>query len=150
VPGQAYDLASLQLFCIESTVWQDPALHTRLFTFLHLLQRALPAALWHAWGRAPAPYLTVYTARFLGLPVIVSYSPAALREETPEPFLWQWVAQSTSLAWVFSQTDRERLLATSGTTPDKLQVVQPELPALLAAGLAFYQQIRSVRDTDCC
>src|SRR6266566_8793760 len=38
IPVQAYHWEGLQLLCIKQELWQHPDLHTRLFTFLCLLQ----------------------------------------------------------------------------------------------------------------
>jgi hypothetical protein len=141
VPCQAYVLAGVRLFCVDRILWQEPALHTRLFTFLCLLQRQLPCTVWHAWGSSPAAYLAVYTARFLGLPAIVSYGQAYLQEGPQQPFPWQWVAQHTSMALVFSHTEREQLLTTSGMTPAQVQVAQPDLQTLPASMQALYESL---------
>jgi hypothetical protein len=141
VPCQTYTLAGVRLFCTDHTLWQEPALHTRLFTFLSLLQRELPCQVWHAWGSIPAPSLAVYTARFLHLPTVVSYGHAYLQEGPQQPFLWQWVAQHTTSAVVFSPADRAHLLATSGITLDRVQVVPPHLPSLLATMPVLYGRL---------
>jgi hypothetical protein len=41
IPVQAYHWERVRLLCINQELWQHPDLHTRLFTFLCLLQRAL-------------------------------------------------------------------------------------------------------------
>ena len=68
VPVQAYHYEGIRLVCVHQELWQRPDLHTRLFTYLCLLQRALPCAVLHAWGPWPIAYLTIYTARFLAVP----------------------------------------------------------------------------------
>jgi Glycosyltransferase Family 4 len=148
VPCQTYTLAGVRLFCADRTLWQEPALHTRLFTFLRLLQRELPCQVWHAWGSPPAPYLAVYTARFLHLPTVVSYGQAYLQEGPQQPFLWQWVAQHTTRAVVFSPADRTPLRATSGITLDRVQVVPPHLQSLLATMPALYSQLSPLKGGD--
>jgi hypothetical protein len=141
VPCRAYRLEGVQLFCTDRTLWQEPALYTRLFTFLSLLQRELPCRVWHAWGSTPAPYLVVYTARFLDLPAVVSYGQAYLQEGPQQPFPWQWVAQHTTRALVFSPMDREQLRATSGITSAQIQLVLPHLPSFLATMQALYGRL---------
>jgi hypothetical protein len=141
-PCQTYTLAGMQLFCVDQTLWQQPPLRTRLFTFLGLLQRELPGTVWHAWGTVPAPYLTVYTARFLGVPAVVSYGQSYLRDGPQERFIWHWVAQQVSMALVSSAADRERLLATSEVTPAQVRVVPPPLPARLHTMIALYESLR--------
>ena len=45
VPVQAYHYEGIRLVCVNQEFWQHPDLHTRLFTYLCLLQRALPCSL---------------------------------------------------------------------------------------------------------
>src|SRR5262245_40129571 len=72
VPVQPYQCAEVRLLCVHQEVWQHADQHTRLFTFLCLLQRALSYDVFHAWGALPVAYLAVYTARFLAVPAVVS------------------------------------------------------------------------------
>jgi hypothetical protein len=128
VPYHPYRIAGGPLLCVDRTVWQRADLHTRLFTLLCLLQRERSYTVLHVWGTLPAIYTTVYTACFLGVPAVVSYGPLCLSANAQYSFLWQWVAQHAALAFVASDTDRDRLLATSSLLPARVHVVEPLLP----------------------
>jgi hypothetical protein len=138
VPYQSYRLAGVSLLCVDRACWHQPDLHTRLFTLLCLLQRERAYTVLHAWGTLPALYMTVYTACFLGIPAVVSYGPLCLAARAQYPFLWQWVAQHAALACVMSDTDRDRLLATSSLTPARVHVVEPLLPTALHTITSLY------------
>ena len=66
VPVQTYHYEGIRLVCVNQEFWQHPDLHTRLFTYLCLLQRALPCAVFHTWGPWPIAYLTIYTCALSG------------------------------------------------------------------------------------
>lgn len=93
LPCQGYRLAGLRVLDVAAALWQDTALHTRLFTFLRLLQHAVPCDVWHVWGPLPMVYLVVYTGRLLQVPVVVTYHAALLHDRASQPFLWEWVGQ---------------------------------------------------------
>lgn len=143
IPCQPYHLAGIQLFCTDRTLWQQRPMHTRLFTFLCLLQRQLPCAVFHAWGDLSAAFMTVYSARFLGLPAVVSYSRSCLRTGPQHPFEWQWVARHTSMAFVTNHTDQERLLATSEYLPTQVRVSHPAVPQTMSTMVALYQRLQN-------
>ena len=125
VPVQAYQCAGVRLLCVHQEVWQHADLHTRLFTFVCLLQRALSYAVFHAWGTLSVAYLTVYTARFLAVPVVVSYDWQLRSGQPQQPFLWDWVARQVSAAVVPSRAAYELLLARSLLAPTQLYVIDP-------------------------
>lgn len=138
---QTYRLGGVQLFCVDPALWQQPDLRTRLFTFLCLLQRQLSCSIWHAWGSLACAYVGVYTARFLGLPAVVSYSRLWLCAGARQTFMWQWVARQVAMALVSSPTDRERLLATSDFVPLRVQVLPPHLSTAGARLVALYRHL---------
>src|SRR5262249_52685022 len=107
VPVQPYQCTGVRLLCVNQEIWQHTDLHTRLFTFLCLLQRALSYNVFHAWGTLAVAYLTVYTARFLAVPAVVSYAWQLRAAKPPQPFLWDWVAQQVAAAVVPSMAEHE-------------------------------------------
>ena len=139
VPCQPYRLDGVQLVSVDTTLWEQPALHTRLFTFLGLLQQELPWALLHAWGTLSAAYVGVYTARCLGCPAVVTYHQPWPGDDPTQTFLWQWVAEHVAMALVCSHADRQGLLATKAFPPARVQVIDPALPTLGATTAALYQ-----------
>jgi hypothetical protein len=144
VPYHPYRFAGVPLLCVGQAVWQQPDLHTRIFTLLSLLQRHSPYTVFHAWGTLPAIYTTVYTACFLGVPAVVSYGPLCLAAHAQHPFLWQWVAQHAAVALVSSDTDRERLLAASDLSPARVHVVDPVLPTMAHTVASLYRRVYSL------
>lgn len=142
VPCWPYRLQEVRLYCIEPAVWRERPLHTRLFTFLCLLQRALPCQVLHAWGAFPAAYLAVYTARCLGVPAVVSYDAEYLCHGPQQAFEWQWVARYVSRALVASGADQERLTATSDIAPVRVQMIQANLSVALATLTALYASLQ--------
>ena len=142
VPCRLYRLQAVRLFCIDRAVWQERPLQTRLFTFLCLLQRALPCEVVHAWGAFPAAYLAVYTARFMGLPAVVSYDAQSFRHGPQRSFEWQWIARHVSRGLVASDADRERLITTSDIAPTRVQVVPPGIVEASAALVALYKSLQ--------
>ena len=145
IPCQPYRLAGIPFFCTDSTLWQQRPFHTRLFTFLCLLQRALPSAVWHVWGDLAAAFLTVYTARFVGVPAVVSYNQTCLRAGSHHPFAWQWVARHVSMALVTSLTDQERLISTSECPLRRIQVGHPAGASAPSAMVTLYQKLHDSR-----
>ena len=125
VPVQPYQCAGVRLLCVHQEVWQHADLHTRLFTFVCLLQRALSCAVFHAWGTLSVAYLAVYTARFLAVPVVVSYDWQLRSGKPQQPFLWDWVARQVSAAVVPSIATYEQLLTRSPLAPPLLYVIDP-------------------------
>lgn len=125
VPVQPYQCAGVRLLCVHQEVWQHAELHTRLFTFVCLLQGALACAVFHAWGALSVAYLAVYTARFLAVPVVVSYDRQFRSARPQQPFLWDWVARQVSAAVVPSRAEYERLLTRSPLAPTQLHVLDP-------------------------
>ena len=125
VPVEPYQCAGVRLLCIHQEVWQHADLHTRLFTFVCLLQRALPCAIFHAWGTLSVAYLTLYTSRFLSVPVVVSYDWQLRSGTPPQPFLWDWVARQVSAAVVPSRAEYELLLRGSPLAPTQMYVIDP-------------------------
>jgi hypothetical protein len=141
---QPYDLEGVQLLCLTPALWQDPALHTRLFTFLCLLQQARPCRIWHTWGTLAADYVTVYTARFLGLPTVVSNIVPVLDTDPQQAFMWQWVAQHTSRAVVSSAAERQRWLSTGALSATQIEVIDSASLEYVATLRNVYQQIHSL------
>jgi len=136
VPLQPYQYAGVQLFCVDQQVWQHPDSHTRLFTFLCLLQRALSCDVFHALGALSAVYLAIYTARFLGVPAVLSSGWQLWSAGPSQPFLWHWVVRHVSAAVVSSQVERQRLLTCSPLEPARIHMIdaaQPEVARTLAA-----------------
>ncbi len=109
VPCRAYTLAGVQLFCPDAVLWQQRPFHTRLFTFICLLQQTLSCDLWHAWGSFPAPYLTVYAARFFGCPAVITCEHTFLDSAAQYAFEWQWVCRYAALLLVEREADQYRL-----------------------------------------
>jgi hypothetical protein len=142
VPYQAYRFADIPLMCIDSALWQRSDLHTRLFTLLCLLQRAHPCSMWYVWGTLPVVYLTVYTACFLGVPVVVSYGPPGLHEALQQPFLWQWVVQHASLVLVRTEAEQQSLHATRDVPAHRVRVVDPTLPTLGATLASLCESLK--------
>ncbi|GIX49041.1 MAG: hypothetical protein KatS3mg131_3252 [Candidatus Tectimicrobiota bacterium] len=130
LPCQAYSVGRLCLYALDAALWQQPALHTRLFTFLCLLQRARPGDLLHVWGDFPAPYLGVYTARVLGLPAVVTYRSAAVPAEAQQAFAWRWTLQHTRAALVGSAALGRRLVG-QGLPAPRVRVLPTATPRAL-------------------
>lgn len=136
VPCQPYRFAGVPFFCVDKTLWQQRALHTRLFTFLCLLQRELPSAVWHVWGDVSVTFLTVYTACFLGVPIVASYHAACIDQGSLLSFEWQWIARHASMAMVTNPADHERLVAT-GVYPAARACLSDPASAMIA----LYQRL---------
>jgi Glycosyltransferase Family 4 len=130
VPVQAYHYEGIRLVCVNQEFWQHPDLHTRLFTYLCLLQRALPCAVFHTWGPWPIAYVTIYTARFLAVPAVLSYSSRLVSAKLEQPFLWGWVARQVAAAIVSSPAEQERLLTLAPLTSRQVHVIDPTQPHL--------------------
>jgi hypothetical protein len=141
VPVQTYHYEGIRLMCVNPEVWQHPDLHTRLFTYLCLLQRVLPCAVLHAWGPLPIAYLTVYTARFLAVPAVLSYSSQLVAVQPEQPFLWDWVAQQVAAAIVASPAEQERLLTLAPLTSGHVHVIDPAQPYLGQTLTALYARL---------
>lgn len=144
LPCQPYDFEGVQLLCLTPTLWQDPALHTRLFTFLCLLQQARPCHIWHAWGSLAAAYMTVYTARFLGLPAVVSDIVPALDADPQQVFVWQWVAQHVSRAVVDSAAERQLWLSVDAVSAAQIEVIDSAASEYVNALINVYQRLQPV------
>jgi hypothetical protein len=138
IPYKAYHLDGELLFSVAEAFWQDPGLHTRLFTFLCLLQRQCPATIFHVWGPLPIVYLGVYTARYLGLPVIGTYNALCLRHGPQQPFMWQWVAEHVTLGLVAGQEHRQVLQATTTLPQHRIRVLDAADPTAGATLAALY------------
>jgi hypothetical protein len=130
VPVQVYHYEGIRLVCVNQEFWQQPDLHTRLFTYLCLLQRALSYAVFHAWGPWPISYMTIYTARFLAVPAVLSYSSRLISAKLEQPFLWDWVARQVAAAIVSSPAEQERLLTLAPLTSRQVHVIDPAQPHL--------------------
>jgi hypothetical protein len=144
VPCRLYRLHKVRLYCIDRVVWQERPLHTRLFTLLCLLQRELPCQVLHAWGAFPAAYLTVYVARLIGIPAVVSYDTQFLHNGPQQAFEWQWVARHLSRALVASGADYKRLAATSDVTRVRIRVAPMEMPAEVEALTELYASLHRI------
>lgn len=143
VPCQTYRLAGVHVCVVDVAVWQHPDLHTRLFTLLCLLHRAYSWDLMHAWGDGAAVYLGAYTGRFLGLPAVVSYSPAALAAAFQQSFIGTWVARNATRVIVANAAERAALLARGASVSDQVQVVDVILPTAAQAMTALYTSLQA-------
>jgi hypothetical protein len=85
----------------------------------------------------PIVYLTVYTARFLDVPAVVSAASGAAEQ----PFLWDWVARQASAVIVPSGAERQRLLALGPLTSTQVHVLDPMQPHLGPALTALYARL---------
>ncbi len=141
VPVQPYQYAGVWLLCVHQGVWQHADRHTRLFTFLCLLQRALSYDVFHAWGALSVAYLAVYTARFLAVPGVVSYDWQLRSAQPQPPFLWDWVARQVSAAVVPSREEYERLLTCSPLVRTQLHVIDPLQVEVGQALIALYVRL---------
>jgi hypothetical protein len=130
VPVQTYHYEGIGLVCVNQEFWQHPDLHTRLFTYVCLFQRALPCAVFHTWGPWPIAYLTVYTARFLAVPAVLSYSSQLVSAQPEQPFLWDWVARQAAAAIVASPAEQERLRTLASLTAGQVHLIDPTQPHL--------------------
>ena len=141
IPVQTYHYEGIRLMCVNQEFWQRPDLHTRLFTYLCLLQRALPCAVLHAWGPLPIAYLSVYTARFLAVPAVLSYSSRLVSAQPEQPFLWDWVARQVAAAIVASPAEQERLRPLAPLSAGQVHVIDPAQPHLGQALTALYARL---------
>ena len=141
IPIQPYQYAGVRLLCVHQEVWQHADQHTRLFTFLCLLQRALSYDIFHAWGTLSVAYLAVYTARFLAVPAVVSYGWQLRSSQPQQPFLWDWVARQVSAAVVSSRLEYERLLTCSPLLPTQLHMIDPMQAEVGQALTALYVRL---------
>ncbi len=141
VPVQTYHYEGIRLVCVDQEFWQHPDLHTRLFTYLCLLQRALPCAVFHTWGPWPIAYLTIYTARFLAVPAVLSYSSQLVSAKLEQPFLWDWVARQLAAAIVSSPAEQEHLLTLAPLTSRQVHVIDPTQPHLGQTLTALYTRL---------
>jgi hypothetical protein len=144
LPCQLYDFEGVQLLCLTPSLWQDPVLHTRLFTFLCLLQQAQPCHIWHAWGSLAAAYMTVYTARFFGIPAVVSDIVPALDADPQHVFVWQWVAQHASRAVVDSAAERRLWLSAGAASAAQIEVVDADSLKYVDTLINVYQRLHSL------
>ena len=143
VPVQTYHYEGIRLMCVDQEFWQHPDLHTRLFTYLCLFQRALPCAVLHTWGPWPIAYLTTYTARFLAIPAVLSYSSQLASAKLEQPFLWDWVARQVAATIVSSPAEQERLLTPAVLTSRQVHVIDTTQPHLGQTLTALYARLRA-------
>ncbi len=136
VPCQLYRVEGVSLLCVDSKMWQDTSLHTRLFSFLCLLQRELNWGVMHAWGSFVSVYVAVYTARFLQLPVVVSQPGAWLDRGHQQSFAWQWVNRHASAFIVSTEAERQSLLGAGDLTGHDICVINPDQVGAVAARAA--------------
>ncbi len=136
IPLQAYHYQGVQLLVISQTLWQQPELHTRLFTLLCLLHRAAPYQVFHTWGPVPLAYLTVYTARFVAVPAVVSCDAAMLAAREHQPFLWDWMLRQAAAMVVPSRAERAQLVSHNAGLP--VSVLDTTHPALGQRLTALY------------
>jgi Glycosyltransferase Family 4 len=141
VPVQTYHYEGIQLMCVDQECWQHPDLHTRLFTYVCLFQRALPCAVLHTWGPWPIAYLIVYTARFLAIPAVLSYSSRLAAAKLEQPFLWNWVARQVAATIVPSPAEQERLLTLAPLPSSQVHVIDPTQPHLGQTLTALYARL---------
>lgn len=147
IPCQPYRFAGIPLLCTDNTLWEQRPFHTRLFTFLCLLQHALPSAVWHVWGDLAAAFLTVYTGRFAGVPTVVSYHPTCFQTRVHHPFAWQWVARHVSMALVTSLIDQEQLISTGECPRSRIHMCHLAEASAPSAMVALYRNLRDARGT---
>lgn len=141
LPYELYRFEGADLVCLPRSFWQDRALHTRLFTFIGLMQRERPCALWQTWATLATTYLTAYTAAFLDLPCAVYYTAACLSEAPQQGFLWQWVTEHARAGLVGVSSDRDHLLATAALAPESVQVIDPRVTTTGERIAALYQTL---------
>jgi len=141
VPVQTYHYEGIRLVCVNQEFWQHPDLHTRLFTYLGLFQRALPCAVLHTWGPWRIAYLTIYTARFLAIPAVLSYSSQLVSARLEQPFLWDWVVQQVAAVIVSSPAEQERLLTLAPLALRQVHVIDPTQPHLGQILTALYARL---------
>jgi hypothetical protein len=141
MPVQTYHYEGIRLMCVNQEFWQRPDLQTRLFTYVCLLQRALPCAVLHAWGPLPIAYLTVYTARFLAVPAILSYSSQLVSAKLEQPFLWDWVARQVAAAIVASPAEQAHLQTLAPLAAGQVHVIDPTQPHLGQTLIALYTSL---------
>jgi hypothetical protein len=141
VPVQTYHYEGIRLVCVNQECWQHPDLHTRLFTYLCLFQRELPCAVFHTWVPCPIAYLTIYTARFLAVPAVLSYSSQLVSAKLEQPFLWDWVARQVAAAIVSSPAEQERLLTLAPLPARQVHVIDPTQPHLGQTLTALYTRL---------
>jgi hypothetical protein len=144
VPVQTYHYEGIRLMCVDQEFWQHLDLHTRLFTYLCLLQRALPCAVFHTWVPWPIAYLTIYTARFLAVPAVLSYSSQLVSAKLEQPFLWDWVARQVAAAIVSSPAEQKRLLTLAPLTARQVHVIDPTQAHLGQTLTALYTRLGTV------
>lgn len=93
LPVQVSTTHGVWLLGLEQTLWEDAGLHTRLFTLLGLWHRVQPWHVLQAGSPLALAYLTVYTARFLGVPAAVWVDETLLAARTVQPFRWEWITR---------------------------------------------------------
>ena len=143
VPVQTYHYEGIRLVCVNQEFWQHPDLHTRLFTYVCLFQRALPCAVLHTWGPWRMAYLILYTARFLAVPAVLSSSSRLVSARLEQPFLWNWVVRQVAAVIVSSPAEQERLLTLAPLTLRQVHVVDPTQPHLGPTLTALYARLRA-------
>ena len=143
VPVQTYHYEGIRLVCVDQEFWQHPDLHTRLFTYISLFQRALPCAVLHTWGPWRIAYLAIYTARFLAVPAVLSYSSQLVSARLEQPFLWDWVLRQVAAVIVSSPAEQERLLALAPLDLRQVHVLAPRQPHLGPILTALYARLRA-------
>jgi hypothetical protein len=74
--------------------------------------------------------MTIYTARFLAVPAVLSYSSWLVSAKLEQPFLWGWVARQVAAAMVSSPAEQEHLLTLAPLTSRQVQVIDPTQPHL--------------------
>jgi hypothetical protein len=97
----------------------------------------------HTWGPWPVAYLIVYTARFLAVPAVLSYSSRLASAEPGQPFLRDWVARQVAAAVVSSPAEQERLLTLAPLTSGQVRVIEPTQPHLGRTLTALYARLRA-------
>ena len=141
VPVQTYHYEGIRLVCVNQEFWQHPDLHTRLFTYVCLFQRALRCAVLHTWGPWRIAYLAIYTARFLAVPAVLSYSSQLVSAKLEHPFLWNWVVRQVAAVIVSSPAEQERLLALAPLALRQVHVIDPTRPHLGSTLTALYAHL---------
>jgi hypothetical protein len=88
--------------------------------------------------------MTVYTARFLGIPAVVSDIVPTLDADPQQGFVWQWVAQHASRAVVDRAAERQLWLSAGAVSAAQIEVIDPVSPEYVDTLINVYQRLHSL------
>jgi hypothetical protein len=88
--------------------------------------------------------MTVYTARFLGLPAVVSDIVPALDADPQQAFVWQWVAQHVSQAIVDSAAERQLWRSAGAVSAAQIKIIPSAALEYVDALINIYQRLQLV------